>query len=56
MVFRLFSVYFDIPLISIQKKQTVLKFKVIDPEIYSISIFLEKDLGIVSPPHFVYDF
>ena len=29
---------------------------VIDPEIYSILIFLEKDLGIVSPPYFGYDF
>ena len=30
-----------------------LKLKTIDPEIWSILFFLEKDLGIVSQPYFV---
>ena len=30
--------------------------KTVDPEICSIMTFLQKGLGIVSPPHFMYHF
>ena len=37
-------------------KTDCIRLWTIYPEIYSILIFLEKVLGIVSPQHFVYDF
>ena len=37
-------------------KTNYIKHQTIDPEIWSIFGFKEKGLGIVSPPHFVYDF
>ena len=37
-------------------KTNCIKLWTIDQEICSISYFLERGLGIVSPPHFVYDF
>ena len=51
----LVSIYFDSPPIWHTIRTNCIKLT-IDPEICSILIFLEKGLGIFSPPHFVYDF
>ena len=45
--------YFDSPQLSIQQKQAAQNFRLL---IERYAQFLEEGLGIVSPPHFVYDF
>ena len=37
-------------------KTKYLTFQTVDPEIFCVLVFLEKGLGLPSPPHFMYDF
>ena len=57
LVGSLVSIYFDRPQVGIQKKKKKL-YKTLDYRSIVMSNFeyVEKGLGIVSPPHFVYDF
>ena len=56
MVRSLVSLYSDSPQHWHAIKTNCIKLKTIDPEICLILIFIEKGLGIISPPNFVYDF
>ena len=55
LVGSLVSIYFDSPRVGIQKKKL---YKALDYRSIVMSNFeyVEKGLGIVSPPHVVYDF
>ena len=57
LVGSLVSIYFDSPRVGIQKKKKKL-YKALDYRSIVMSNFeyVEKGLGIVSPPHVVYDF
>ena len=55
MVCCLVSIHFDSPELEHTVKKLI-KLWTINLEISSIWIYLEKRLGIVSPPHFVNDF
>ena len=55
MVCSLVSIYVDSTQLGIQQKQTVKDLRLVT-EICSSFIFLKKGTGIVSPPHFVYNF
>ena len=57
MVCSLVSINFASPQLGKQYKQSLSNLRILlYPEICLISIFLKKELGIVSPPRFVYDF
>ena len=56
MVNTLVSIYFGSPQFIQTIKTNGINFQAVDPEIFSILIFLKKGLGPVSPPHFGYDF
>ena len=56
MSYSLASLYFDSPQISIQQKKKLYKTLDYRSRDKRNFYFLEKSLGIVSPPHFVYEF
>ena len=51
----LVSINFGSPLLGNTVRENCIKFQTVYPEICPISIS-EKRLGLVSPPHFAYDF
>ena len=55
MVSTLVLIYFDRPPLGHTIKANFITIQAVDLEIYLILIFY-KDAGLVSPPHFVYDF
>ena len=55
MVSTLVSIYFGSPQLVHTVKSNCIKFEATDPEMLNFD-FLEKDLRLVYPPHFVYDF
>ena len=48
--------YFDRPRLEHTVKTNFTTFQTVNPEIRSILNFLEKGLGLASPPHFVHDY
>ena len=58
LVGSLVSIYFDSPRVGIKKKKKKKLYKALDYRSIVMSNFeyVEKGLGIVSPPHVVYDF
>ena len=56
MVYSLVSITFDSPQHGKQLKQNIWNFKILRSRDMLNFDFIEKNLGIVSLPHFVYDF